>query len=221
MKILIDCGHGINTVGKCSPDASKGIVTSPYYFKEYAWAREVGAMVCFLLQSEGYDAELIVQEEVDIPLQDRTNRVNKICYDLGKSNVILISIHVNAAASDAQWHDARGWSIYTSPGNTKSDALATCIFKVAEKEFSTPGCDYLKNFKSGKQKPIRSDYSDGDPDYESNLWMLSKTSCPAVLVENFFQDNREDVYYLKSYSGKSSCAKVMVKGIKDYIASKS
>lgn len=214
MKILIDCGHGINTVGKCSPDASKGEITSPYYFKEYAWAREVGAMVCCLLDSRGYDAEIIVQEETDVTLQERVNRVNNICRSLGKNNVILVSIHVNAAASDSKWHDARGWSIYTSPGKTKSDDLASCIFKVAEKEFADSGSEYMKNFKTGgKQKPVRSDNTDGDPDYESNLYILAKTNCPAVLVENFFQDNKDDVVYLKSYNGKSSCAKVIVQGI--------
>ena len=40
---------------------------------------------------------------------------------------------------------------------------------------------------------IRRDYSDGDPDWEENFYILSKTQCPAVLTENFFMDNKEDL----------------------------
>jgi N-acetylmuramoyl-L-alanine amidase len=38
---------------------------------------------------------------------------------------------VNAAASDGKWHNATGWEIYTSPGKTKADDLATCLFEAA------------------------------------------------------------------------------------------
>ena len=218
MKILIDCGHGIDTHGKCSPDASHNMVSSPYYFREYAWAREVGAMVCSLLMFRGYDAELLVQEVNDVPLKERTQRANKLCKILGRENVLLVSIHVNAAKSDAKWHEARGWSIFTSPGKTKSDDLAMCIFKVAEAEFKDPNREYAKTFNLGdRQKPIRSDWSDGDADWEANLWMLTKTDCTAVLVENFFQDNKEDVKYLKSDKGKGSCAHVIAQGVEDYL----
>jgi len=219
MKILIDCGHGVDTPGKRSPDASRNMKNSPYYFREYAWAREIGAAVCSVLKCEGYDAELLVTEEKDIALSERTDRVNKICRKLGKDNVTLISIHVNAAKSDQQWHDARGWCAYTSPGKTKSDDLASCIYEVAQKEFVTPGTEYAKTFNfQGKQKPIRSDWSDKDADYEANFWMLTKTNCPAVLIENFFQDNKEDVLFLKSSRGHGSCIHVIVQGVEDYLS---
>ena len=38
----------------------------------------------------------------------------------GKSNVILISIHVNAAGNGTKWLNATGWSCYTSKGQTTS-----------------------------------------------------------------------------------------------------
>lgn len=218
MKILIDVGHGIDTPGKRSPDASRNMTTSPYYFREYKWARDIGAAVCCLLMFEGYDAELIVSEETDVPLKVRTERVNKICRLLGKENVLLVSIHVNAAASDKQWHDARGWCAFTSPGKTKADDLATCMYEVAQKEFLDPNREYYKSFNfGGRQKPIRSDWSDGDPDHEAKFWMLTQTNCPAVLVENFFQDNKEDVAFLKSDKGRGSCIHVISQGIEDYI----
>lgn len=218
MKVLIDCGHGIDTPGKRSPDASRNMTTSPYYFREYAWAREIGAQLCCYLMFRGIDAELVVQEEKDVPLRERTARVNKICNILGKENVILISIHVNAAKSDKQWHDARGWCAFTSPGKTKADDLATCMYEVAQTEFLDPNREYYQTFNfDGRQKPIRSDWKDGDPDQEAKFWMLTQTNCPAVLVEHFFQDNKEDVAYLKSDKGKGSCIHVLAQGIENYI----
>ena len=33
----------------------------------------------------------------------------------------------------------------------------------------------------------------GDPDIEKDFYIIRHTSCPAVLTENLFMDNREDV----------------------------
>ena len=43
------------------------------------------------------------------------------------------------------------------------------------------------------------------------------TYCPAVLVENFFQDNKKDVEFLNSKEGKQKCVDTIVKGIINYI----
>ena len=44
--------------------------------------------------------------------------MNAWCRRLGKDNVILISIHANAAGHGDRWYDATGWCAYTSKGNT-------------------------------------------------------------------------------------------------------
>ena len=49
------------------------------------------------LLSLGLDAKLLVPEERDISLPERCRRVNAWCRRLGKDNVIVISIHANAA----------------------------------------------------------------------------------------------------------------------------
>lgn len=41
--------------------------------------------------------ELLVPEDDDIPLAERVRRINAHCLALGKKNVIVVSIHVNAA----------------------------------------------------------------------------------------------------------------------------
>lgn len=197
MKILIDNGHGENTKGKRSPD---GVL------REYAYAREIAEAVERELLSRGYDAERIVHEATDVPLQERARRVNEACGKLGVKNVILVSIHCNAAGNGADWMQARGWSAYTSKGKTKADDLANCLYDAARKNFSG-----LK---------IREDMQDGDPDWEENFYILSKTKCPAVLTENFFQDNKEDVAYLLSPRGKQAIINTHVEGIINYIEKK-
>ena len=107
MKILIDNGHGIQTKGKRSPDGQ---------LLEYAYTRELARRIVSILQSRGYDSELLVPEPEDIPLKERVRRVNAHCTALGKTNVILISIHVNAAGDGSQWMKATGWSCYTCKG---------------------------------------------------------------------------------------------------------
>lgn len=194
MKILIDNGHGVNTPGKCSPDGK---------YREWAWSREIAQMIVDELVRRGYDARRIVTETTDISLTERARRVNTICSQVGTANVLLVSIHSNAAGN-GQWMSAQGWCAYTSRGNTKADVLANCIYAAAQ-----------RNFIGHK---LRTDYSDGDPDWEAGFAVLTKTKCPAVLTENFFHDNREDVAFITSSAGKQAVVKTHVEGIIAYVA---
>ena len=194
MKILIDNGHGIQTPGKRSPDGK---------LLEYAYTREIARQVVSELKARGYDSELLVPEEDDIPLSERVRRTNAHCQAFGKTNVILISIHVNAAGDGSKWMNATGWSCYTCKGQTASDYLADCLYEAAE--------------QSLKNRVIRTDYArDGDPDWEKNFYILRHTHCPAVLVEQFFMDNKKDLAYLISDEGKRNLIDVIVGGIEAY-----
>ena len=194
MKILIDAGHGIDTPGKRSPDGS---------FLEYLWNRQVADLVLPRLRASGLDADLVVTETNDITLRTRAMRVNRICDRLGASNVLLVSVHANAAGNGKSWMYATGWECHTSPGKTKSDALAECFYKSFAAAFP--------------EKRMRRDLSDGDSDKESNLYILTKTRCPAVLLENFFYDNREECAWLLLPGTKDRVADAIVAGIKKYI----
>lgn len=90
MKILIDYGHGIDTKGKRSPDGR---------LLEYAQNRLLAGRIVSALQARGLDASLLVPEETDISLPERCRRVNEWCRQLGKDNVLLISIHCRCATS--------------------------------------------------------------------------------------------------------------------------
>lgn len=206
MIILIDNGHGFDTAGKCSPDGKH---------REWAWAREVAIMLQEELAKRGHDARLIVPEKNDISLTERARRVNVICAANGKDNCLLISLHNNAAGADGKWHAARGWSAFTSRGQTQADVLATHLYDAANVALK----DYIDNFSSSdpKQRPIRTDYTDGDPDLEAGFAILVKTICPAVLTENMFQDNREDVAWLTTHEGKRAIVQLHADGIESYI----
>lgn len=193
MKILIDNGHGVETPGKCSPDHS---------YREYAWAREIAWLIVSGLKDRDVDAELLVPGIHDVPLTERTRRVNEFCGKLGADKVLLVSIHSNASGN-GDWMKARGWSAFTTKGETKADKLATCLYDAAEQ--------YLEG------KTIRKDMSDGDPDWEENFYILRKTKCAAVLTENFFHDNKEDLAYMTSDEGKHAIAQTHITGIINYI----
>ena len=192
MKILIDNGHGVDTAGKRSPDGS---------LREYKYTREIAERIVAELKKQGFEAERIVTEETDISLSERCRRVNSICDRLGKKNVILVSVHCNAAGNGSQWMNARGWEAWTSVGSTNADRLASCLYEAAK--------------QAGLK--MRTDFTDGDPDKEAHFYILKHTSCPAVLTENLFQDNREDVAFLLSDEGKQVITELHVNGIISYI----
>ena len=194
MIILIDPGHGIDTPGKRSPDGK---------FLEYLWNRQIADLLLDRFMIMGIDASLVVTETNDISLSTRVQRVNKVCSKVGASNVILLSIHSNAAGDGSKWMSAQGWSCYTSKGETKSDLIAECLYDAFETEFA--------------EKKIRKDMSDGDRDWEENFYVLHKSKCPAVLLENYFYDNRDECAWLLKDETKERIADAIVKGIIQYI----
>ena len=194
MLILIDPGHGIDTPGKRSPDGK---------FLEYLWNRQIADLILDRFMIIGIDASLVVTETNDITLSTRVQRVNRICSKVGASNVILLSIHSNAAGDGSKWMSAQGWSCYTSKGETKSDVIAECLYDAFEAEFT--------------DRKIRKDMSDRDRDWEENFYVLQKSKCPAVLLENFFYDNRDECSWLLKDETKERIADAIVKGIVQYI----
>ena len=65
---------------------------------------------------------------------------------------------------------------------------------------------------------LRTDYTDGDRDIEKDFYIIHHTSCPAVLTENLFMDNREDVAFLESEDGARAIVNLHVDGILQYLS---
>ena len=211
MIILIDNGHGENTQfnGKFSPYLSDMNIGDEFVvknrFREWKYNRVIAKQVVDKLVSMGYDARLVVPESNDVSLSERIRRVNTICNKEGASNVVLISVHSNAKGDGSSWQDAKGWEAYTTRGKTKSDKLADFLYKRADSYF--------------KGRKIREDWSDGDRDKEADFYIIKKSYCPAVLTENFFYDNKDDLKYLTSDEGIHAVVRTHVEGIIDYVNS--
>ena len=202
VKILVDNGHGNNTEGKRSPYSLCKVEPAIDYY-EYKWNREIAKPIVDGLKELGYNADLLVPEDIDVSLTERANRVNEVCEEYGSGNVILISIHANASGNGQKWMAAKGWSAYTTRGTTKSDTIAEYLYAEAE-----------KNFVGRK---IRTDKNDGDKDWEANFYICRKSKCPAVLTENFFYDNVDDIKYILSEEGRQAVIKTHIDGITNYI----
>ena len=206
MIVILGTAHLGTTPGKCSPDKK---------FRECEFSREIVQKIKQELEANGVTTFIdylplepndqmkasTYKQEQSKELIWRVNYVNNLCSKYGANNCLYVSVHVNAAGMGTNWMNARGWLVYTSKGNTKSDTLATCLYKEAKELLPS----------------VRSDFSDGDPDYESDFYVLAKTKCPAVLTENLFQDNKADVEFLTSEEGKNAIVKVHVNGIINYI----
>lgn len=203
MVILIDNGHGVTTPGKRSPDGR---------FLEYAYTRCVAREVVARLKTQGLDARLVVPEDADISLGERAARVNAVCDQYGKDNVLLVSIHNNALGMGDSWNTATGWEAWTTKGRTKADTLAECLYDAAG--------NVLGGLlgKDGTPLKIRTDLSDGDRDKEENFTILYRSKCPAVLTENFFMTNRADVAWLESAAGFDAIVRLHLTGILAYLS---
>lgn len=126
MIILLDAGHGESTPGKRSPDGR---------LREYKYCREIANEVKKQLIDKGFEVELVVADDTDVPLMQRCREVNQYCDKYGKTNTVLVSIHCNAAGSGTDWMSARGWSVFISNNSSsKSKKLAECLFNAAQDE---------------------------------------------------------------------------------------
>lgn len=192
MIILLDTGHGKSTPGKRSPDGR---------LIEYKYSREIADKIIEKLTKEGFEVHRVVTDDEDVPLMKRCRIINQYCDKYGKANTVLVSIHCNAAGNGSGWMNAKGWSVFVSNNSSsKSKKLAECLFRAAQRE----GLVLRK-------------YSQTQVYWKQNLAICRETKCPAVLTENLFQDNKDDVEYLLSDKGKESIVNLHVQGILDYI----
>lgn len=178
--IIIDYGHGgIDSKGNYLTPASKGkrFFHEGYDLHDGGWFYEgianrvAGYDLAARFLNKGYPVVFVADQQSDTFLVTRANRANKV-YDETGGKCIYISLHFNAGGG-------KGYEIFTAPGQTESDILATRIFKKT-KEFIP-------------ERKYRSNYGDGDPDKERKFTVLTATKGVAVLIEFEFFDNPGEV----------------------------
>lgn len=175
---ILDAGHG-------GMD-EKGYRTAPakmhkfpdFTIYEGVVNRNITNYVKDALKALEIDFALVADPIEDTSLHNRVNTADAV-YAKDK-RAIYLSIHSNAGGGS-------GFEIFTSPGQSKSDKIANIFCGVYQKRFP--------NY------PFRSDKSDGDADKEADFFVLRKTDCPALLVENLFFDNQHEAELLNSDTG--------------------
>lgn len=196
MKILLDNGHGIDTIGKCAPDHS---------FYEWEWNRKFVAILEEKLTAVGIPVHILVPEKKDISLGERCRRANAIAKREGIRNTLLISIHVDAAPSNGEmWRTARGFSARTA----LRPSLASMKFALSMQQRMV-----LAGFRGNRSIP-----SEGF--FRQNLAICRETIMPAVLCENLFMTNPLDLAILNDELALQKMASVYVAAVQDYIRNK-
>ena len=174
--VIIDPGHGgynqarnqYMTAGKRSPVWPTG-----WQLYEGCFNRAVSSLLSDRLNEAGINYAFTVHPSDfrDPSLTSRVRSANS--YHARNRGAVLVSVHGNAARSGS----ASGFEVFTSPGQTRSDLLATEIY----------------NQVNGRGEMVmRHDFLDGDADKEARFSVLTRTTCPAVLVECAFMTNEAD-----------------------------
>jgi N-acetylmuramoyl-L-alanine amidase len=180
---ILDAGHGglidgiPQTPGKRSPVWKDKTILFEGEFTR--------AIVDALIKASpllGIECVNLVPELTDIPLGMRVKRADIIKNKNKDKKCVYVSIHANAGGG-------KGIEVFTSPGLTEADAIATIFIKKLSDTFP--------------MVRMRTDMSDGDPDKEAGFYVLKNTSMPAILTENFFMDNEyECKHYLMTEEGR-------------------
>lgn len=192
MTIIIDAGHNFSdTWQKMSPIKEDGT-----RFYEYQSNRRIARKLSMELDKLGipYVYTIHPDDRNDMSLQNRVGKANAVAYKEGKDNVLFISLHSDALGMGDKWYDVNGYSIFTSVGCTKSDSYAKVFEEVAKEK--------LEPYK----KKVRGRY-------EKNFYVLKHTICPAILLEQLFYTNKEDLEFLESDEGVKVLVDIIVEAI--------
>lgn len=180
---IIDNGHGGVINGVYQTPGKRFVHPDGLTIYEGDFNRKVSALLSYYLSAYNIQHFLVCPELEDTPLQERVKRANS--FYAKYKNCIFISIHGNAGGGN-------GFEVFTSPGETQSDKVAT---KMVEAWEAIP------------QFSIRKDTSDGDADKEAKFYVIQETKMPAILTENLFMDTYDNCKYMLSRDGQVAIAK--------------
>ncbi len=205
---LLDPGHGGLVKGRYfTPGKRSPVLDDGRQLFEGEFNRAIADRIKASCAQEGLRCFDLVNTHFDISLNERVDLANFLHAQYSQDNpprrCVYLSIHANAfvpAGQSLGFNNAQGWEVFTSKGETASDAMATQFLKAMEGEFP--------------HARFRKDFSDDDPDKEVNFFVLRKTAMPAVLTENFFMTHRDEVELLLSEEGRDRIARAHFEAMK-------
>jgi N-acetylmuramoyl-L-alanine amidase len=187
---ILDAGHGGMDAQGYRTAPAKMFKHDTFTFYEGVTNRDITTQLILCLLNKQIDYACVYDEVEDTPLAERVAKADAI---YGKDKrAIYLSIHSNSGGGS-------GFELFTSPGQTKSDKIGNIFADT-----------YQKNFADYK---FRADKADGDADKEADFYVLRKTDCPAILVENLFFDNKKEAEFLLSEEGQIRIAKCLYDAI--------
>jgi N-acetylmuramoyl-L-alanine amidase len=179
--IMIDAGHGGKDSGAVGPNG----------LRESDVALSVALLLGSLLIGD-FKVLYTRKTDVFIELGARARAAND-----GQADA-FISIHCNSGPVG----QGKGFEVYTTPGETASDKLATDVFLAWAETFPL--------------SVKRMDISDGDPDKEANFTVIKRTNMRAVLFELDFIHTHPGEQLLGATAFQVKAAKALATGLKKH-----
>lgn len=190
----LDNGHGKLQAGKRSPiwDVDDGKMQ----FFEYEFNRDIVERITKVLDQKGVAYYDVVPDYLKVGsfLSERVARANKEKSDLPK---LFVSVHANAGpAATGKWVSSsiRGVETWFAHNSSKGKKMAAIFQRHILKK---------TGFKDRKLKSTKI----------KNLFVLVKTVMPAVLTENGFYNNKEEVKALMKDSVRQKIAEAHINAI--------
>ncbi|MCC6726493.1 MAG: N-acetylmuramoyl-L-alanine amidase [Saprospiraceae bacterium] len=188
----LDNGHGKLQPGKRSPLFDDGKTR----FMEYEFNRDVVERIMKGLDKHGVKYYDVVPDfnEVGSFLKERVDRANKKKSDLTK---IYVSVHSNAGpAAENEWigDNVKGIETWYAENSTRGKKLAAVFQK------------HLILKTGMKNRNLKSTAI-------TSLYVLEKTTMPALLTENGFYNNKLEVKELMKDSVRQKIAEAHVEAI--------
>jgi N-acetylmuramoyl-L-alanine amidase len=180
--VCIDAGHGGHDSGAVGPTG----------FLEKDATLNVALLLGSLLQGACH-VIYTRQTDVFLSLTERAQIANRQGAD------VFVSVHCNAGPPG----QGTGFEVWTYPGQTASDWLATDLFNAYAAEFPT--------------LTKRMDVSDGDIDKESRFTVLQKTNMAAALFELEFIHTLGGEAWLMDRDNRMRAAAALARGVEKYL----
>lgn len=199
--IILDFGHGgLDKNGVYTTPGKRHKFNANEIAYEGVLNRQIGGILKAYLRSFGSNYNIVTTVEADDPRDLSLSYRVKVANSFPAKETIFVSIHSNAFNTKAE-----GFEIFTTKGTTKSDQLAELI------------ANRIEPFYKSLNLKLRYDFRDGDKDKEADFYVLTRTNCPAVLLECLFFDNYEEFKLLRDVEFQRELAWRIYLGIKDYL----